>query len=308
MKIGVLDFSGLSKGSSTTPKEVQYLKDAIEKQKHEPVIYKAEKCLMVFDFKTSGIVYNGKNIDPCDVLIPRFAMTSNVDLEVSILKQFQLMGIPVINGYIPLTRAKNKLRTMQILTRKGIPVPKTIVVRKIKYIDKAIEKVGGYPVILKTPFGSYGAGVVIVESRRSLFSALDVILSSVESNIMLIQEYVAEAEACDYRAFTIGDRVIASMKRKAKTGDFRSNIHLGGEASKVKLTDEEIKMAVKATQALGLKMGGVDILRSKTGPVVMEVNGNPGFYNLMHITGIDVPGEIVKFAVSVAKKRKAAKR
>lgn len=307
MKVGILDFSGLVRAYKTTSKEIRLLKKEITVQGHKPIVYKVEKTLIVFDGRTAEIQMKNKKIVECDILIPRFSLSNNIDLEVSIVKQFELMGIPVLNGYMSLLRAKNKLRTLQILTRKGLPVPTTIVVRKIKFIDDAIKKVGGYPVILKSPFGSYGAGVVIVESRRSLYSALDIILDSLRSNIILIQEYVAESAASDYRAFVLGGKVIASMMRQAKQGDFRSNVHLGGEAFKVKLTKEEKSMSVKATKALGLKMGGVDLLRTKNGPVVMEVNGNPGFTALMEVSGVDVPKEIVKYALSLAKKKKKKK-
>lgn len=305
-QIGILDFSDISRSagrlSGTTLKEMQALRDAIKRKGHKPVTYKVPKCQMFFHGKKAEILYNAKKIKGCDVLIPRAAVSRNLDLEVSILKQYQLMGIPVINRYLPIMRAKNKLRTLQVLTQKNLPVPPTIVVRKFEYMDDAIKKIGGYPVILKSPFGSYGAGVVIVESRRSLYSALDVLWMGT-TNIMLIQQYVAEADGCDYRAFVVGDKVVASMKRTAKKGEFRSNLHLGGEASSVILTDEEQRIAVKATQALGLNISGVDILRSNNGPVVMEVNANPGFYGLQKVTGIDVAGHIVDYAIKYIEKQ-----
>jgi ribosomal protein S6--L-glutamate ligase len=307
LQIGILDYSDLSRAtgrlSPTTIKEIKALREEIKEMGHKPVIYKVPKCQMYFHGRKSEILYNNKKIKGCDVLIPRVAVTSRLDLEVSLVKQFQLMDIPVINKYLPIQRAKNKLRTLQILTRKSLSVPKTIVVRKFKYIDDAIKMVGGFPVILKSPYGSYGAGVVIVESRRSLYSALDVIWMSMKTNIILIQEYVAEAYGSDYRAFVVGNKVVAAMKRTAKKGEFRSNLHLGGEASKVKLTAEERKISVNATKALGLEVAGVDILRSNNGPVVMEVNANPGFYGLSQFTGINVAKSIVQFAVEFAEKK-----
>ena len=192
LQIGILDYSDLSRASGrlspTTIKEIKALREEIKEMGHKPIIYKVPKCQMYFHGRKSEILYNNKKIKGCDVLIPRVAVTSKLDLEVSLVKQFQLMDIPVINKYLPILRAKNKLRSMQILTRRSLPVPKTIVVRKFKYIDDAIEMVGGYPVILKSPYGSYGAGVVIVESRRSLYSALDVIWLSMKTNIILIQD------------------------------------------------------------------------------------------------------------------------
>lgn len=311
LKIGILDYSDLTKASGglspTTLREMQALREEIRKRGHKPITYKVPKCQMYFHGKKAEILYNNKKINSCDVLIPRVAVHSNLDLEVSLLKQFQLMGVKVLNGYLPIQRGKNKLRSLQILTQKRIPVPPTIVVRKFEYIDEAIKKVGGYPIILKSPFGSYGAGVVIVESRRSLYSALDVFWMTMNTNIMLIQEYVAEADGSDYRAFVIGDRVVASMKRTAKKGEFRSNLHLGGEAAAITLTEEEQRIAIKSTHALGLSIAGVDILRSNDGPVIMEVNSNPGFDGLSRVTGINVAEKIVDYAIEIAEKNRTKK-
>jgi ribosomal protein S6--L-glutamate ligase len=287
---------------------MQALRDEIKASGNKSITYKVPKCQMFFHGKKAEILYNNKDIKGCDVLIPRVAVTTNLDLEVSLLKQFQLMGIPVLNKYLPVMRAKNKLRTIQIMTQKNLPVPPTIVVRRFEYIDEAIKKVGGYPVILKSPYGSYGAGVVIVESRRSLYSALDVLWMGMDTSIILIQEYVAEADGSDYRAFVVGDKVVAAMKRKAKDGEFRSNLHLGGEASIVELTEEEQKLAVKASQALGLDISGVDILRSNEGPVIMEVNANPGFFGLSRITGINVARHVVAYAIQTAKTKELKRR
>ncbi len=308
MRIGILDFNGVYlSGSSTTSKEslkpITLLREAVKEEGHVPVVYKVEKSQLFFKGRKSEILYNNKKIKSCDVLIPKVSPSVDVDLEISIVKQFQLMGVPVVNGYLPIIRAKNKLRTLQILTNRGIPVPRSIVVRKIEYLDEAIKRLGGCPVVLKTPFGSWGQGVVLVESTRSLYSAIDIIWKKNrhESNIILVQAYVAEAEGCDYRAFILGDKVVASMKRTARAGDFRSNISIGGLGEKIILSEEEQKLAVRASQALGLKMSGVDILRSKSGPLIMEVNANPGYLGISKATGIDVPREIVKYAVTLVK-------
>jgi ribosomal protein S6--L-glutamate ligase len=302
LRIGILNFANVAKTYSPGINGAKVIKEAAIKMGHKPVMYYVEKCQLYFNGRKSEILYNNKKTTRCDVIIPRVGINDNLDLEISIVKQFQMMGIPMLNGYMPILRAKNKLRTLQILTKNNIPVPKTVVVRKLEYIDDAIKRVSGYPVILKTPFGTWGAGVVLVESRRSLYSALDILWKNMSSDIMLIQEYIAEAEGSDYRAFVIGDRVVASMKRTAKTGDFRSNLHLGGEGQKVRLTEEEQKLAVRATQALGLKIAGVDILRSTKGPLIMEVNSNPGVA-ITQVTGVNVAEEMIRFAVEFAKKK-----
>ncbi len=305
LRIGILTFAGVvqnPESGQVALNVINMMREAIKKRGHTPVIYRVEKCQMYFHGRKSEILYNNKKIKKCDVLIPLVSVIENLDLEISIVKQFQMMNIPVVNEYMPISRAKNKLRTLQILTKNNIPVPKTIVVRKLEYIDDAIKRISGYPVILKTPFGSWGLGVVLVESRRSLYSALDILWKNTGSSILLIQEYIGEAEGSDYRAFVVGDKVVASMKRTAKTGDFRSNLNLGGEGRKVELTEEEEKLAVRATQALGLKIAGVDILRSAKGPLIMEVNANPGM-RIATVTGVDVAKEIVKYAIEFAQKK-----
>lgn len=305
LRIGILSFKGVMKNQPETDvpsKSLSMLREAIKARGHVPVLYRAEKCQMYFHGRKSEILYNNKPIKKCDVLITRCGLNDNLDLEISVVKQFQMMNIPVVNEYLPVSRAKNKLRTLQIMTKNNIPVPLTMVVRKIEYIDDAIKLIGGYPVILKTPFGTWGAGVVLVESRRSLYSSIDILWQNMSSNIILIQEYIAEAQGSDYRAFVVGDKVVAAMKRTAKTGDFRSNLHLGGEGLKVKLTAEEQKLAVRATQALGLKVSGVDILRSQKGPLIMEVNATPGM-GISKVTGVDVADEVIKYAIEFAKKK-----
>lgn len=307
LNIGILDFSGILLGFGLKREpfsEVQILKDKIEEMGHNVVTYGVEQCQLFFHGRKSEVLQRNKPIEACDVLIPRVDLVARLDLEVSLIKQFQLMNVPVVNGYLPTLNAKNKLRTFQLLSKKGIPIPKTVVVRKFEYLDAAIEAVGGYPVILKSPFGSFGVGVLILESRRSLFSALDFIAGNAKSNMLMIQEYIAEADGCDYRAYVVDGKVIASMMRRAKKGDFRSNLHLGGVASSIELSKEEQALSIKATKALGLQIAGVDILRSKSGPMIMEVNSNAGFVGLSETTGVDVAGEIIKYAIRLAEARK----
>lgn len=313
LRIGVLDFSNVTPNSivgggpgggsiTKVSRQIRKMADAIRELGHTPVIYRVEQSQLFFDNKKAEILYKNKKIKGCDILLPRIDFCLNIDLELAIIKQFQMMGMTMINEYLPISRAKNKLRTMQILTKEKIPVPKTVVVRRFEYLDDAIKMVGGYPVILKTPFGSYGVGVVILESRRSLQSTLDVLWKYSRSSLLLIQEYVSEAFGSDYRAFVVGDKVVAAMKRTAKPGDFRSNLDLGGEASPVKLDPLEEKLAVSASKALGLEVSGVDILRSKKGPVILEINSNPGLVGITKATGVDVAAEIVKYASKVARK------
>jgi len=298
-KIGILDYSGIVTGgtSSTTILELRALKDTIKKYGAIPVIYNVSKLQIVFGDSDVGFKYNYRRFKMPDFLIPKVSIVGFLDSEITFLRQFELAGVPVVNDYLSIKRAKNKLRTAQLLSEKGLPIPDTIVVRDLRFIDKAIERVGGYPVILKTPFGTYGAGVVLVESRRSLLSALS--NAVFKDDILLIQRYVKEANGKDYRVFVLGDKIVGTMERTAKDGDFRSNLHLGGVASLVDLTEEEKRVAVDSAKALGLRMAGVDLLRSNDGPVVMEVNGNPGFAGLSAVTGIDIADEVIKYVVGL---------
>jgi ribosomal protein S6--L-glutamate ligase len=308
LRIGILDFKGvippvmpavrLNKKANSNA----VLREAIKKSGHKPVIYKVEKCQMFFDNRKAEIFYENEKVKGCDVLLPRLDFYQGIDLEISIIKQFQLMGIPVINKYLPISRAKNRLRALQILTKMKIPVPKTIVIRRFEFLDDAVKNVGGYPIVIKPPLGAEGREVVIIESRRSLYSALDNIWGQVQNGIMLIQEYVSEPSGRDYWAFVVGDRVVAAMKRTSAAGGFGSDLNSGADAVPVKLTDEEESMAVRATRFLGLDVCGVDILRGKGGPVIMEMNANPGLEDISAVTGIDVSAELIKYVVLVANK------
>lgn len=310
MKIGLLDFSKVMERygyKSSHKKETKLLKEAVEKAGHELIIIDPNEYQLFFRGRKHEVHERNEKFEGCDVIIPRVGLTEGLDLEVSIVKQFQMNKVPVVNKYMSILNAKNKLRTMQILSKKGIPVVKTVVVRKFDYLDAAIDIIGGYPVILKTAFGTLGSGVVIVESRRSLHSALGMILDSTQSNVLMIQECMLEAKGVDYRAFVIGDEVVASMKRTAQEGEFRSNLTLGGKAKATELTEKEKKMAVKAVKALRLQIGGVDILRTSKGPLIMEVNANPGFRGIMKATKIDIAGKIVDFSVKYAENIAAKK-
>ena len=305
MNIGVLSYgSGRRKLSSRRRTSAEkYLIAAIKERGHKPYYLRHDKCELSYANGQMKVLYVGKKFPNLDVIIPRPSITINVDLKLTLNKHLLLMGIPLVNGYMPILRAKNKIRTLQILSHKGIKVPKTVVLERLEYIDKAIKMVGGFPIVLKTPAGSFGKGVVIVESRRSLLSALDMILTQEHWRILLIQEYVADAKNQDVRVFVVDGKVIASMERTAAEGDFRSNLHAGGKGVPVELTPAEEKISIDAAAALKLDLAGVDLLRTQKGPVVMEVNANPGLEGITEATGVDVAGAIVDFAVRKAMSR-----
>lgn len=306
LKIGLLDFKIPKKVSARKfSPDIRMLRNEVKALGHKPFVFRYDKCQLLFNRNKPKLLYNGKPFPKVDVIIPRVKLLNSVELGAGILEQLDLAGFTVIQNYKSVIRAKNKLRTLQLLAKKKVPVPITIIVNRFEYLDTAIKKVGGFPIIIKTPTGSLGRGVAIVETRRALHSAFDLLLTSPDFSSLLIQEYVAEAEGKDIRVFIVNGKILATMERTAREGDFRSNLHQGGEAKVVKLTAREKKIALDAASALNLSVAGVDLLRSKHGPVVMEVNCNPGLEGITEVTGINVAEKIVKFAISLAKRKKS---
>ncbi len=302
MKIGLMQFKpGDSVRSRKLPKDIKFLRDAVKKRGHKPKVLRVDKCQLYYTRTRPKLLYLGRPFPKVDVIIPRFTALENVALKASIVHQIEMLNIPIIQSYDSLVRAKNKLRTLQLLTEKSIPVPKTMVVNRFEFLDEAIRKMKKFPIIIKTPFGSLGKGVAIVESRRSLHSAFDMLLTSSDFNSLLIQEYVAESEGKDIRVFIIDGKVVASMERDSGGKDFRSNLALGGEGRMVRLSKKEEAISLAAADALNLKIAGVDLLRSKEGPVIMEVNCNPGLTGITEISGLDIAGMIVDYAVKYRK-------
>jgi len=299
MRIGVLSYyhvgRRVSLEESRLKQEGQILAATVR-------IFRAANCQLVFDSGGPSILHQGKRFPHLDVLIPRMTVLKHVELQSALLKQFQLSGVPVVNGFRPINRAKNKLNTMQILSHHGIPVPKTIVIRRMSQLDFAVKYLGGLPVILKSPFGSYGSGVVIADTKRSLTSSLGAIFGGQEMSIVLLQQFIRESKGKDIRVFVVGGKVTAAMMRQAAFGEFRSNIELGGAGEKVEITPDEASVALRAASVLGLEIAGVDIVRSDFGPLVLEVNGNPGFKKLEEVTGANVARAIIEHALSRAGK------
>lgn len=305
MIIGLLQFKpGKTIRSKKLPTDIKMIRNAVKELGHIPKIIRVDKCQLYYNHKSPNVLYRGKPFPKVDVLIPRFTALTNVTLKATIIHQLALKGIPIVQSYKSVVRAKNKLRTLQLLSNKGIPVPTTIVVKRFEYLDTAIKKVGDFPIIIKTPFGSMGSGVAIVETKRALHSAFDMLLTSPDFNSLLIQEYVEEAEGKDIRVYIVDGKVLTAMERAAPEEEFRSNLALGGVGNIAKLSKEEKEIALAAANALDLKIAGVDILRSKHGPVVMEVNCNAGLEGITEVTGIDIAKEIVKYAVKFAKNYK----
>ncbi len=305
MKIAILSFVPL--GKKALYEEIR-LKNEAYSLGHSARILRSCRCQMFFDKHHPNVFYDGKIFPSYDVVIPRVRLLQEVDTGVSVIKQIQLMKIPVFNRYLPVTRAKNKLRTLQMLDDLGLAIPRTMVVHDLQYVDEAIKRVGGPPVILRRATGSYGAGVVIAESKRAVHSTIDSMVSHGAWNkILIIQEYVKEAKGMDTRVFVVAGRIIAAMNRKARRGEFRSNLELGGQAMEAVLTDAEKEIALKAVKTLELQVAGVDLIMTKEGPAVLEVNANPGFEGLEEVTKVNVAREIILEAVKYGKRLKIKK-
>lgn len=300
IKIGILSF----KSSKRKDKDAIAIKNAALAMGHSARIFRNANFQFSFDPHQPNLSYKNKKFSPPDVMIVRASVLENVDLEVSTVKQLQLMGVPVVNHYLPIVRAKNKVRTMQIMQHEGIPIPRTVVIHNVEYLDEAVRTLGSFPLILKTPHGSLGLGVSIIESRRSMRSTIDLISGNSKEGLIIIQEYVREAKGKDIRAFVVGGKIVAAMERQAKKGEFRANFSQGGSVGLVNLSVAEQKMALSATKAIGLHVAGVDIIRTTDGPKILEVNSNPGLEGITQATGINVAYHIAKFAEKLVKQKK----
>ncbi len=296
MKIGILSFASRTKRAK--PEELR-LQSVARKMGHNVRIFRAANFKMVYDQHSPWLLYDNKTFPKLDLVIVRPSILKNMTLHLSLVEQMEMMGIVLFNKFQPILSSKNKIKTTQILDHLNIPMPQTVIIRRKDDLESAAKKVGGFPLIVKAPTGSFGNGVVIVESMRALKSFL-----LWDQPMYLIQAYVKYSKGKDIRVFVVNGKVIGSMMRSAKKGEFRSNIELGGIGRPVEITEEEASVALRSVQALDLDYGGVDIMRSKDGPVVLEVNSNPGFKSLEEATGIDVAGAIMEYGVEYALRHK----
>lgn len=298
LKIGILSLTSIRERPDVDDLMIRRAAIALG---HKVQIYIAHHFQFTFDANEGpSLLYKNRKFNPPDIMIIRAYVLTDIDLKLSIVKQLQLMGVPTVNHYLPIVRAKNKVRTLQILNHAGIPIPKTFVLNNAEYMDAAVEQIGSFPVIVKTTQGSMGNGVTILESRRSLRSVLD----TIPKTFYLIQEYVKEAKGKDLRVFVVGGKIVAAMERKAKKGEFRANFQQGGSVSNIDLTEEEKKISLEATRLIGLDVSGVDIIRTSEGPKILEINSNPGLEGITMATGVNVAETIVKFAENVARRKR----
>jgi ribosomal protein S6--L-glutamate ligase len=268
------------------------LKEAGEKQGHEMRVINYLRCYMNITSLRPSVFYNGKPLEDFDAIIPRIG-ASKTFYGTAVVRQFEVMGVFSMNESQAISRSRDKLRCLQILAREGIGLPVTGFAHATQDIDGLIETVGGAPLVIKLLEGTQGIGVVLAETYQAAKSVIEA-FRNLDANI-LVQEYIKEAQGADIRCFVISGKVIAAMKRQGAKGEFRSNLHRGGQAEQIRLTPEERSTAIRAAKAMGLRVAGVDLLRSNHGPVVMEVNSSPGLEGIEAVTGIDVAGKIIEF-------------
>lgn len=274
------------------------LVEAGEQRGHEMRVIDTLKCYMDIASHRPAVYYRSEKLDGLDAVIPRIG-ASITFYGTAVLRQFEMIGAYPLNESVAITRARDKLRSMQILARAGIGLPLTGFASSPDDTQALIKLVGGAPLVVKLLQGTQGKGVVLAETHKAAESLIDA-FRELDADF-LVQEFIKEAGGSDLRCLVIGERVVAAMQRQAKEGEFRSNLHRGGKASLVRLTPEERSTAVRAASKMGLNVAGVDLLRSNHGPVVLEVNSSPGLEGIEHATGHDLAGMMIQFIERNAK-------
>jgi len=283
------------------------LVEAAREQGSEPSVVDPLACWLVCGRKDPAVYHGagGQRIADVDVIIPRIGPGATEHV-LSVVNQFDVMGVPVVNMAYAIGRSRDKLRSLQFLSRHDVDIPKTVMVRHPEQMAHAVRLVGGPPVVLKLPRGTQGVGVMLAETE----AAVEAILHTVWSlgHDILVQEFIRESRGRDIRALVVGDRIVAAMRRVAPPGEFRSNIHRGGVGSAIELPEDYQRVAVEAARIMGLHVAGVDMLESLGGPKVVEINSSPGFEGLERATGVDVAGAIVRYAAALALARRVPSR
>ncbi|MEZ4754250.1 MAG: RimK family alpha-L-glutamate ligase [Bdellovibrionota bacterium] len=267
------------------------LVEAAEERGHEWKVFDARECALHIEQLNPKIYYRNEELDRFDAIIPRIASNS-AHQSISVLRQLELQGIYCINNSAAVSIASDKLRTLQILSKRNIGIPLSGFVYQKTDAASAIKRAGGAPVIVKLLDGTEGKGVILAESNKTALAIIETL--KLAKRQTLIQNFVSESKGADIRAFVVGDSVIASMKRKAKEGEFRSNVHRGGSTELCQLSEEYEQTALRAAKIVGLGVAGVDMLETSKGPQVMEVNASPGLEGIEKCTGINIAGKIIE--------------
>ena len=275
------------------------LREAGEDYGHDMRVIPYLRCYMNIASSRPIVMFKGRLLENFDAIIPRIG-ASRTFYGTAIVRQFEVMGVFSLNESQAISCSRDKLHCMQILAREGIGLPVTGFAHATQDIDSLIETVGGAPLVIKLLEGTQGIGVVLAETFQATKSVIEA-FRGLNTHI-LVQEYIKEAGGEDLRCFVVGGKVIAAMRRQGAKGEFRSNLHRGGNATKISLSSEEESTAIRAAKAMGLNVSGVDLLRSNHGPVVIEVNSSPGLEGIEKATNVDVAGEIIKYLVAQADK------
>jgi ribosomal protein S6--L-glutamate ligase len=283
MKIGII--------TRTPGYTVRRLREEARKRGHEVKTIKFPECYVEIQQDHPTVRYRGESLEGFDAIIPRL-MPGMTTYGAAIVRQFEMMGTYTPVKSIAISRSRDKLRSIQLLSKAGVGIPKTVFSRETSDVDDLLDHVGT-PVIIKLASGTQGNGVVLAETRKVARSVVQAFY--VNDTAFLIQEFIEESAGTDIRAFVVGNQVVASMQRKSLDDDFRSNIHQGGQGTVIKLTDEETKTALKAAKAMGLGICGVDMMRSSRGPLVLEVNSSPGLEGIESVTGRNIAAKIIEY-------------
>jgi ribosomal protein S6--L-glutamate ligase len=280
------------------------LKEAGEARGHKVEIINHMKCVLMVEKKNPMVLYNGRKLDYFDAVIPRIG-ASVTFYGAAVVRQFEMMKVFTAVESQALIRSRDKLRSLQILSRAGIGLPKTIFMDYSRETEGVIEAVGGAPVVIKLLEGTQGLGVVLAENKKAAQSVIEA-FHGVHARI-IVQEFIKEAKGADIRAFVVDGEVVGAMKRQAANGEFRSNLHRGGYAEVVKLTRQERATAISAAKKMGLGVAGVDMLPSKRGPLIIEVNSSPGLEGIEGATKVDIAGKIIRYLEKNAARKKIQK-
>lgn len=281
------------------------LVEAAEARGHEVHVLDVLRCYMNITSLKPEVHYKGEILTGFDAVIPRIG-ASVTFYGTAVLRQFEMMSVYPLNESVAISRSRDKLRALQLLSRKGIGLPVTGFAHRPDDVDDLIKMVGGAPLVIKLLEGTQGIGVVLAETEKAAESVIEAFLG-MNANI-LVQEFIKEAGGSDIRCFVVGDKVVAAMKRQGKEGEFRSNLHRGGSANLIRISPAERATAVRAAKTMGLNVCGVDLLRSNHGPVVMEVNSSPGLEGIEKATGKDIANQIIEFIEKNAKLGKTQTR
>jgi ribosomal protein S6--L-glutamate ligase len=276
----------------------QRLIETAAKRGHEMVPIDYLKCYMNITSKKPELRFQGEKLEGFDAVIPRIG-ASHTFYGLAVLRQFEMMGVYPLNESVAIGRSRDKLRSLQLLSRDGVGLPVTAFAHDSKRTDDLLDIVGGAPVVIKLLEGTQGIGVVLSETHKSAKSVVEAFHGA--NVAILVQEFIKEAEGSDIRAFVVGRSLVAAMERRGAKDDFRSNLHRGGTANMIELTPLEKATALKAARSMGLNVAGVDMLRSSHGPVVIEVNSSPGLEGIEKATGVDVANTIIRFVERHAK-------